>query len=110
MFLGLSDLDGITRISSSFFSNLAPEIVSERETELWWGLLLPDARLVQIWSLWGVSQEEEEEEEAKRVRFLDLFDPRLGPTPDSFLCLWYSRQPFYSCCFLVPSACNLNWV
>lgn len=48
MFLGLSDLDGITRISSSFFSKLAEEIVSERETEF--GLF------------GGVSQEEEEEE------------------------------------------------
>lgn len=45
---------------------------------------MPESLFVQSWSLWGVIEEAKRRKE-KKVRFLDLLDPCLGPTQDNCL-------------------------
>jgi hypothetical protein len=103
MFLGLSDLDWITRISL--------EREREREVGFWW--------LESFFWRILVSLRVEESKERKKLEEGEIFLASrifffcaLGPLIDSLLLLLGSCCKFdsFSVVFLVPSGCNLSWV
>lgn len=85
MFLGLSDLDWITRI----FCSLSTCTERERERGTSGGVECLRLFWCAILVFWRVTQKKQKknkkEKEKEKVRFLGLLDPCFGPTPDPFL-------------------------
>ena len=103
MFLGLSDLDWITRIFRSF--STLRERERERERDWWWGWVL-EALLCEGFKrrkFWRRRRR-------RRWDFLVSWILALGLHSILFLSLWYRCQLCLICCSLVPFGYNLNWV